>query len=807
MCRDLRKLNIGFRYKKFPDGGDRQKHFVYEKTTRSLNVEDQEDQMYKRQQLNFEEPLIEWEFNTPKPSWMDRIVQEHQSLISSTFNCDKKTQYELSLNPIWWRIIDLSDPTITTLMSEDELSELNTKFSSLLENWTTLEPEAERCLQSLEKCRLFTNHNLFILKFINACIDSQLDNDQLRTIGEIVRPKGTYGAILELQELLENKKEQNASKLDNLFEDENDFNKEDNGDHKEILSLTLEDHINPDVTFIFDLIRYTVSRNCWAEAIDAPSNAEGYHLNWMFMVWRHDLDRELCWVSRNCWAEAIDAPSNAEGYHLNWMFMVWRHDLDRELCWGREFSLCERTGSKAEDTSKILSNTLKAIFAEGGGTLSKPVLQAGTKLLMPRFLSSHFFIRAILIIYIGGGFYASVNLADIYIPTKYQELEFIIKISRTMFQIKKLLSVTISRFKQMKNRAEREKFTYGKVAIPARQEEYKSFQKPKIDSLKQQISELEVEKVELETKNVELLKQVMEENAKRKAENAELKARIEELEKNKIDTTNLKVENDKLNARVVKLEQSSNNITHELENSVFHEASSNISSNICVPPSESKSLEDIETDNFLDAQSKKEVSDMMRKRNKEKKLQTQGSHNTSLPMLTPLIPSEISISNEDNSPEVFEALDLKIEKKLLNQNQSKNQNESHKKKGTENIVQVIADGIQDALVHSSTNNIHSDLNHVTEISTTGHPTNAEYYAMKANQEETLCWINYGSEFIIQYNDLIKNSNGKIGEKKAKGIIYDKILEHITIIREKRSKEMGLQLPEISRKTLCKSKGL
>nr|CAG8666076.1 9314_t:CDS:2 [Entrophospora candida] len=138
-------------------------------------------------------------------------------------------------------------------------------------------------------------------------------------------------------------------------------------------------------------------------------------------------------------------------------------------------------------------------------------------------------------------------------------------------------------------------------------------------------------------------------------------------------------------------------------------------------------------------------------------------------MSTLLIPSEISISNDD-SPEVFEALDLKTK----NQNQSKSQNESHKKKGTENIAQAIADGIQDALAHSSTDNIHSDLNHVTEISVMGHcqnsdtislldlaqlfdkATNAEYYAMKANQEETLCWINYGNEFIIQYNDLMKN---------------------------------------------------
>jgi hypothetical protein len=75
--------------------------------------------------------------------------------------------------------------------------------------------------------------------------------------------------------------------------------------------------------------------------------------------------------------------------------------------------------------------------------------------------------------------------------------------------------------------------------------------------------------------------------------------------------------------------------------------------------------------------------------------------------------------------------------------------------------------------------------------------------MKANEEETLCWINFGKEFIYQYNDIMKNSNGRIGEKKAKDIIYDKILEHLAIIREKRSKEMGIQLPKISRSTLSK----
>ena len=55
-------------------------------------------------------------------------------------------------------------------------------------------------------------------------------------------------------------------------------------------------------------------------------------------------------------------------------------------------------------------------------------------------------MRTILIIYVGGGFYASVNLADFYIPTKYQELEFIIKISRVMLQTKVSNIQTIVKF-------------------------------------------------------------------------------------------------------------------------------------------------------------------------------------------------------------------------------------------------------------------------------------------------------------------------------------------------------------------------
>ncbi|RIA89699.1 hypothetical protein C1645_824464 [Glomus cerebriforme] len=79
----------------------------------------------------------------------------------------------------------------------------------------------------------------------------------------------------------------------------------------------------------------------------------------------------------------------------------------------------------------------------------------------------------------------------------------------------------------------------------------------------------------------------------------------------------------------------------------------------------------------------------------------------------------------------------------------------------------------------------------------------EYHTKKANEEEILCWINFGKEFIYQYNGIVKNSNGKIGEKKAKGIIYDEMLEHLATIHEKRSKEIGTQLPKISRSSLTR----
>ncbi|GBB93143.1 hypothetical protein RclHR1_21190001 [Rhizophagus clarus] len=179
--------------------------------------------------------------------------------------------------------------------------------------------------------------------------------------------------------------------------------------------------------------------------------------------------------------------------------------------------------------------------------------------------------------------------------------------------------------------------------------------------------------------------------------------------------------------------------------------------------------------NFLLEAHKKIVSSEIKQRNKEKKLHTES-----------MISSRQEVTKQSGQ-------------------------NSHKKKGTKKIVQVITDSMMAEL---------SIQNNMTEISTMAccpkcssslldlahlfdKTLDVEYHTKKSNEEEILCWVNFRKEFIYQYNEIVKNSNGKIGEKKAKGIIYDKMLEHLTTIREKRSKEMGIQLPKISRSSLTR----
>ncbi|CAG8786733.1 8454_t:CDS:2, partial [Gigaspora rosea] len=156
------------------------------------------------------------------------------------------------------------------------------------------------------------------------------------------------------------------------------------------------------------------------------------------------------------------------------------------------------------------------------------------------------------------------------------------------------------------------------------------------------------EKTKLEVKYNGLKARIVELEQTTK-KNEELKVRIEELERNSTDTA---TENAELRDRVMKLEQKQARDQRSLISKI----------STTTNPSNPKSLEEIETDNFLDLESKNEVSNMIGERNREKKLlrgneapasQTQKSYNTSLTMPTPLILSKVSIFDGDNSSEVL----------------------------------------------------------------------------------------------------------------------------------------------------------
>ncbi|GES93165.1 hypothetical protein GLOIN_2v1030212 [Rhizophagus clarus] len=212
-------------------------------------------------------------------------------------------------------------------------------------------------------------------------------------------------------------------------------------------------------------------------------------------------------------------------------------------------------------------------------------------------------------------------------------------------------------------------------------------------------------------------------------------------------------------------------------------------------------------DSFLLEAHKKIVSSEIKQRNKEKKLSKaeQASLNQDQESDTGCSTSE----NRASDPEgIIPEVSNPVTKISAGAPLSKN---SHRKKGAENISQMISDGIRndsqsqkcilgfsnDILLQQS--QISSTVSLLTLAQLFDKATDAEYGAIHANQEEILCWYYYGKKFITQVNEVTKGN--KIGEKKAKGIIYDKMLEDLSILHKKRSEETGLQLPEITRKYL------
>ncbi|GBB91689.1 hypothetical protein RclHR1_19040012 [Rhizophagus clarus] len=156
-----------------------------------------------------------------------------------------------------------------------------------------------------------------------------------------------------------------------------------------------------------------------------------------------------------------------------------------------------------------------------------------------------------------------------------------------------------------------------------------------LDSLRQRIIEFEAENAEVKAKYIK----VMDENAEVKAENAKLRCALEEhearftrLEQRDKEKTNLIA---KMDDDIKEIKQSSANASSvenpsnvvrlgKLEKMAkpSNTSDSTFNSNACKPiRTETKSLENKETDDFLDEEYKRKVSDEFRQRKREKKLQ------------------------------------------------------------------------------------------------------------------------------------------------------------------------------------------
>ncbi|PKC08903.1 hypothetical protein RhiirA5_499651 [Rhizophagus irregularis] len=247
-----------------------------------------------------------------------------------------------------------------------------------------------------------------------------------------------------------------------------------------------------------------------------------------------------------------------------------------------------------------------------------------------------------------------------------------------------------------------------------------------LELLKQRITELEAEN----SANGEY-------NKRRDAENAKLKARIEELESEFRDRI-MKVEQKQtLNDYSSNLSSSNFNLVADQVPMVTHHEKSSVDTSL---------PEDKETDAFLDEVHKKKVSNEIRQRNREKKLQAQES---------------LPISPEEKRPQVLDSI-------------------------TYQLIQSARRGrtlCPGKFTSDNKSSIDEALQHLAQLC--DRAFDAEDKANRANQEEILC------------------RGDKFGKKKAKGLLYDSITKQLNLLRKQRSQETGLQLRDVSRDSLRK----
>jgi len=353
----------------------------------------------------------------------------------------------------------------------------------------------------------------------------------------------------------------------------------------------------------------------------------------------------------------------------------------------------------------------------------------------------------------------------------------------------------------------------------------------KIPELRRKFAEIETERTELKTKIAELLKQGVEENKRRDAENAELKIRIEELEKNKADSSAENVRRDveitEIKAEIVKLRDNneenkeptflqSDNISKEMvsgngqNNNTIDSNTNTMNSNTSEAsfgniqisdsvvdqlnnevgravtsgdaPSDNantESLEDKETDDFLDEVHKKKISDEIRERKREEKLHRESIAQDSLISRNiKTVPSGNDQSHVTSKTEVsVEQDDDMIPEESLDENQIVEQGLIHELCSSispeEMFTKVNPDNVSSTEIISSyislENMISGSAQHLSYLFET---------AIKSSQQEILDWYNYSFEFESKVGAL--TADGRIKDKTARSMIYKEMKPFLPI---------------------------
>ena len=301
-----------------------------------------------------------------------------------------------------------------------------------------------------------------------------------------------------------------------------------------------------------------------------------------------------------------------------------------------------------------------------------------------------------------------------------------------------------------------------------------------LEVLKQRIVELEAKNAELEAEKAELLKRIMEENTRRDVRVEELEQKNKELETRLaiVEQASLPVEEQSYNDNPSDDSTSNFNsvaeyhekplVDVETDNSFPEEVCYNKQELVATVPANSakrlngKPLEEKDMDSFLLEAHKKIVSSEIKRRNKEKK-------------------------NEKNGQGLIQEISSSVPK------------ENHVTKISETARSRKSDN-SDALVSSFHGTSMIEISqHLAQLCDKA--LIAEEHRLEANQEEILCWYHYGRNFVFQLEALCDNN--KIGEKKARGLIYDEVVKQVNIIRKKRSQDTGVPLPDITRDGLRK----